>query len=68
MVFYLSDRCSSYCGVNCINGYCPNANRDGFVVRSYCDVCPYYEGCDDCAFVGTDCCPRFNNDKGGDVP
>lgn len=63
----MSDRCTSYCGYACVN-FCPNANIDGFSVRSYCDVCMYYQGCDDCAFFDTDICPKFNNDKGGDVP
>lgn len=62
----MSDRCTSYCVVNCINGYCPNANCDGFVVRSYCDVCPYYEGCDDCAFFDTDYCSKSNFFEGCD--
>lgn len=29
------DRCTSYCGVACVNGYCPNANFDGFVSKSF---------------------------------
>lgn len=62
----MSDTCSSYCGVACVNGYCPNANLDGFAVGTFCEVCPYYNGCDDCAFVGTDCCPKFYK-NGGDV-
>lgn len=62
----MSDRCTSYCGVNCINGYCPIANFDGFLSKSFCDICMYYEGCDDCAFRDTDCCPKFDK-NGGDV-
>lgn len=63
----MSDRCTSYCGVACVNGYCPVADCGFFDAASYCEVCPYYAGCDDCAFVGTDYCPNFNKD-GGDVP
>lgn len=60
----MSDKCTSYCGVACVNGYCPNANFDGFLSKSFCDICPYYYGCDDCAFVGTDYCPKFNCESG----
>ena len=58
----MSDRCTSYCGVACVNGYC--LNIDGFAVGTYCDFCLFYNGCLDCAFVGTDYCPKLVDESG----
>ena len=53
--------CSCYCGVACVDGNCPIANRDEYYERGMdvphsCEDCYRYEGCDDCAFFGTDIC------------
>ena len=50
-------RCEHYCGVACVDGSCPVANLDEYAERGYdvirsCDECPYYEGCNDCAWDG----------------
>lgn len=50
--------CGGYCGVTCVNGYCPNANMDGGKQIS-CEDCFYYEGCEDCAFAGTKDCIKI---------
>lgn len=54
-------RCKAYCGVRCIDGGCPIANRDDYIERGYdvvssCDECGSYKGCEDCAFDGTKYC------------
>lgn len=51
----LTVRCRNYCGVSCVNGTCPIANRDEYIERDIpvvwdCDYCHYYEGCKDCYF------------------
>ena len=51
------DICESYCGVACVIGYCPIANRDEYAERGYdliegCHECIYYKGCEDCYFDG----------------
>ncbi len=61
--------CRGYCGVTCVNGYCPNAlsnydnSRDDDLYSCYhldkpvrCDECGYYKGCEDCFFNGTEMC------------
>lgn len=61
----MSDRktiCKNYCGISCVDGTCPKANREdyeklGMDVIKKCDDCHYYRGCDDCAFWETDICP-----------
>lgn len=55
------ERCKRYCGITCINGLCPIANRDEYMERGYdivhnCDECGWYNGCEDCYFNGTDMC------------
>ncbi len=50
-------RCGGYCGVACVDGHCPIANRDEYAERGYdiisnCDDCFYYRGCEDCCFDG----------------
>lgn len=54
-------RCKAYVGITCVNGNCPIALREEYeeremdVVKS-CKECPYYKGCEDCAWEGTlDC-------------
>lgn len=54
-------RCKGYCGVACIDGSCPMANREEYAERGYdivnsCNDCHYYNGCEDCAFEGTEMC------------
>lgn len=53
--------CKGYCGVACIDGTCPKANRDEYAERGYdivdnCNECPYNNGCEDCCFNGTEMC------------
>ena len=55
--------CTQYVGVTCIDGGCPIALHDEYVERGYdtiksCKECPYYTGCKDCYFYGTDECMR----------
>lgn len=50
-------RCQDYCGVACVDGSCPIANREEYAERGYdvvdsCDECHHYRGCDDCCFEG----------------
>jgi hypothetical protein len=59
--------CEAYCGVTCVDGGCPIANRDEYAERGYyvvksCDECPYYRGCEDCAFEGMDFCPKVKKE------
>ena len=47
--------CKGYCGVSCIDGTCPIANRDEYEERGYdvissCEDCNRYKGCEDCRF------------------
>lgn len=61
-------RCESYCGVSCVDGSCPVANRDEYAERGYdvifdCDECWHYEGCKDCCFEGTEMCPELNKNE-----
>ena len=56
-------RCKSYCGVSCIDGSCPRANFEEYAERGYdlvhnCNECYLYKGCEDCAFDGSDLCPK----------
>lgn len=39
--------CPNYFGVTCVDGTCPVALDEYYIV---CDECPYNEGCEDCAF------------------
>lgn len=61
--------CKGYCGVACIDGSCPIANRDKYAERGYdvvhkCSECIYYKGCEDCCFDGdAQYCPKFTNDN-----
>ena len=48
-------RCLEYCGVACVDGSCPMANREEYAERGYdivhnCNECHYYKGCEDCCF------------------
>lgn len=50
-------RCRDYCGVACIDGTCPKANREEYIERDYpvvnnCRGCHFYRGCEDCYFGG----------------
>lgn len=54
-------RCKGYCGLSCIDGTCPIANKEEYEERGYdvpknCNDCYRYEGCEDCYFNGTDMC------------
>ena len=53
--------CKGYCGVSCVDGTCPQANREEYAERGYdlvnnCNECYYNNGCEDCYFSGTDMC------------
>ena len=57
-------RCENYCGLACVDGSCPIANREEYAERGYdivrnCDECHYYNGCEDCVFDETDFCPKI---------
>ena len=61
-------RCGSYCGVACVDGSCPIANREEYEERGYdivhnCNECHYYRGCEDCAFDGTEHCTKEIKDE-----
>lgn len=59
-----TEYCAGYCGVACVNGYCPASidTASYFYAGNPCKVCRYYFGCVDCAFVNT---PRALNMEGG---
>lgn len=55
--------CKGYCGVTCVDGGCPMANREEYEERGYdivktCNDCPYYKGCEDCYFEGSAVCVK----------
>ena len=60
----MSKKCSSYVGVACVNGSCPNALREenpeyyadcyGTFKRQQCRYCGYNKGCEDCAIPHMD--------------
>lgn len=58
----MEKRCSSYVGVTCVDGGCPNAMADEYPEYGYehcsCDECGYYKGCEDCALAGTEHCSK----------
>lgn len=59
----MSERyCNNYCGVACVNGYCPvaqyRAYPELFESKPTCKDCFYYEGCEDCYFAETDMCVK----------
>ena len=54
-------QCRNYCGVACVDGTCPMANREEYEERcipvvTSCKNCFYYKGCEDCCFNGTEYC------------
>lgn len=56
--------CIHYCGVACMDGSCPQANRAEYEERGIpfverCDECPEYRGCKDCCWYGEDECPEM---------
>lgn len=56
--------CKGYCGVACVDGSCPMANREEYEERAYpitkhCKNCFFYNGCEDCCFAGTDMCDKY---------
>lgn len=60
-------RCKSYCGLSCIDGTCPIANREEYEERGYpvpknCGDCYRYEGCEDCCFDGTEYCEKYKRE------
>ena len=53
--------CDSYCGLACVNGYCPIAFKDeyaeiGMDIIEFCKDCCYYMGCEDCIIEGSEIC------------
>lgn len=54
------ERCVNYCGITCVNGYCPTALASEYPEYGYerctCDECGFYKGCQDCAFSNTPMC------------
>lgn len=62
----MTKRCKGYCGVSCVDGSCPMANREEYAERGYdlidsCEECHYYKGCEDCCFDGDErCCVKFD--------
>lgn len=55
--------CRGYCGVSCIDGTCPIANKDEYAERcmdiiSDCTSCFYHKGCEDCCFYDSEMCVR----------
>lgn len=48
--------CKGYCGVACVGGYCPKVFKPWYS----CEDCFYYQGCDDCYFLGMEDCIRFD--------
>ena len=51
--------CKGYCGLACVDGTCPIANREEYEERGYfvvrsCRECHFYKGCEDCCFDGTE--------------
>ena len=46
--------CGNYCGVNCVNGNCPNALHEEYpefyTEKIECEKCYLNKGCEDCAF------------------
>ena len=62
--------CPNYTGLACVNGSCPIALREeyqeyGIPVIKNCDECHKYEGCEDCAWEGTDVCVKDGELLGG---
>lgn len=60
--------CKGYCGVSCVDGSCPMANREEYAERGYdivhnCDECHYYKGCEDCCFDGTEMCAKIEQEN-----
>jgi dUTP pyrophosphatase len=54
------ERCVNYCGITCVNGYCPNALATEYPEYGYehctCEECGFYDGCQDCTFRNTPMC------------
>lgn len=64
-------RCRAYVGVACVDGTCPQAQREEYEERSMfvpesCEDCWMYKGCDDCALSGTEHCIKENGTFGDD--
>ena len=64
----MEKRCEAYCGVACVDGSCPIANREEYEERGYdvvktCVDCHYYKGCEDCACEGEYCCPKISTES-----
>ena len=67
--------CQHYCGISCVDGACPLANREEYEERCYdlpkhCRDCYRYLGCEDCYFASpenAEMCPfsakRKKDDK-----
>ena len=58
----MKEFCQGYCGVDCVNGNCPQIKSTNysidFYLRENCANCPLYKGCDDCCFKGMEMCVR----------
>lgn len=52
----VSEYCIGYCGVACVDGSCPYADKP--YREPQCDECWLYKGCEDCCFDGTEQCER----------
>lgn len=53
--------CKGYLGLACVDGSCPIANAEEYAERCMdvikkCDDCPFYKGCEDCAFIYSEYC------------
>ena len=62
-------RCERYVGITCVNGCCPVALAEEYAERGMdvirdCADCFYYEGCEDCAWFGTEDCENSRSASG----
>lgn len=62
--------CKGYCGVACVDGTCPAANREEYEERDIpvprnCRECHMYRGCEDCCLDGTEYCTKEVNYRVG---
>ena len=53
---FVMEICKGYCGVACVGGYCPKVFKPWYS----CEDRFYYQGCDDCYFLGMEDCIRFD--------
>lgn len=56
--------CTSYIGVSCVNGTCPNAQEyEEYHKPIPCKECFHYQGCEDCAAPYYGCCPEGRTEE-----